>query len=128
MVLNSDSYLTRIVWTPFLLLFGLSLVSAAMLFRYIIHIDGKNITISSRFGIRSKRICLDDIKRVKVLEKELPIGIYGSNLLSYLFTDRKYNRHKEISLFDAWGKRIFRIDGQSLANDDFARLVNYLKR
>jgi hypothetical protein len=70
---------------------------------------------------------LDEISRVKVLDKEYPVTLYNNTLLNVLLWDKKFNRFKQIELYDVFGTRIFIIDGQTVDNNEFTRLIKALK-
>jgi hypothetical protein len=125
--LNANSYATRIVWTIFLVLLGLIFIGYAFLYRYIITIQDRRLVVKSRFGFRRREIMLDEISRVKVLDKEYPVTLYNNTLLNVLLWDKKFNRFKQIELYDVFGTRIFIIDGQTVDNNEFTRLIKALK-
>jgi hypothetical protein len=83
--------------------------------------------VKSRFGIRTREILLQEIRKVKVLDKEYPITVYNNSLLYLILWDKKFNRFKQIELYDVFGTRLFTIDGQAIENNEFTRLVKALK-
>jgi len=125
--LNASSISTRIVWTFLLVLHGLICIGCATLYRYIITIQDGRLLVKSRFGIRTREILLEEIRKVKVLDKEYPITLYNNSLLHLILWDKKFNRFKQIELYDVFGTRLFTIDGQAIENNEFTRLVKALK-
>ena len=125
--LTSNSQATRAVCTTFLIVVGLLLFILALLLRYKVSLSDNELILKSRFGLLSKRIPFDEIKKVKVLDKEYPVTLYRNTILHLLLWDKKFNRIKQIDLFDTFGSKISTIDGQAIDNDDFAKLIKVLK-
>jgi hypothetical protein len=125
--LTSHSPATRAVWTTFLILAGMSFVSLAVIPRYKVSLNDNAVVIKSRFGLLSKRIPFSNIKQVKVLDKEYPVTLFRNTILHLLLWDKKFNRFKQIQLFDTYGSKISTIDGQAIDNNDFTKLVKALK-
>lgn len=124
---NTESIATKVVCTTFLIIAALTFISLALIPRYKVSINKNELIIKSRLGLFSKRIPFSDIKQVKVLDKEYPITAYRNTILHLLLWDKKFNRFKQIQLYDMYGSKIFTIDGQAIDNNDFSRLVKSLK-
>jgi hypothetical protein len=125
--LTANSQATRAVWTTFLIVVGLLFISFALLPRYRVSLSDNELILKSRFGLLSKRIPFGEIKQVKVLDKEYPVTLYRNTMLHLLLWGKKFNRFKQINLFDTYGSKISTIDGQAIDNSDFTKLVKVLK-
>ena len=110
-----------------MILAGMSFVSLAVIPRYKVSLNDNAVVIKSRFGLLSKRIPFSNIKQVKVLDKEYPVTLFRNTILHLLLWDKKFNRFKQIQLFDTYGSKISTIDGQAIDNNDFTKLVKALK-
>lgn len=125
--LTSNSSATKLVWTTFLIVAGLLFVSLALSQRYKVSLSNKELILKNRFGFFSKRILFSDINQVKVIDQVYPVTLYRNTILHLLLWNKKFNRHRQIHLFDIYGDKLFTIDGQSIDNSDFNRLVKVLK-
>ena len=125
---TATSAATRIVWTLFLGFFGIVFLALALLPRYKVQINENSVVINNRLNIFPKTILLNDVSKVKVIDKELPIGLYNNTILHLLLWNKKFNRYKQVQLLDLMGNKLFTIDGQLLENEDFKKLVKELKK
>jgi hypothetical protein len=128
LALGSEGIFMKLYWVILCLSAGIICLSLSMLSRYVIHITQGILILSNRYRFLSKRIDLQEVKRVKVVNEEYPVGMYNNTLLHLLLWNRKFSRFKQIHLFDSTGKKIFTIDGQAVENKDFDRLIKVLKR
>ena len=126
--INSESRPIKIYWTIFLNLLGLICICISLFYRHIVLLTKELIIINNRLGICPKKIELNKIKRVKIIDKEYPPTINNNTILHLLLWDKKFNRFKYIELFDSASKKIFTIDGQAIENADFTILCKYLKK
>src|SRR5688572_26655216 len=108
--LNTSSKATIIVWTFFIVVAGFIFVGCAIMYRYIITIEDNRLIVKSRFGIRRKQILIEEINKIKVLDKEYPVTLYNNTILHLILWDKKFNRFKQIELYDVYGKKLFTID------------------
>jgi hypothetical protein len=125
--LTSNSPATKAVWTTFLTVAGLSSVCLALIPSYKVSVSDNELILKNRLGVFNKRIRFNDIKRVKVINQDYPVTLYRNTILHLLLWDKKFNRFKQIQLFDVYGGKLVTIDGQSIDDNDFNRLVKMLK-
>jgi len=98
----------------------------ALFNRHIIIVERECLIIKNRLNLFSKTIPLSEIVKVKVVDREPTVNI--STLLHLFLWDKKFRRFKEINLFNQFNEKLFRIDGQAIANSDFAKLINVLRK
>lgn len=127
LTLALNSTLASLIWTAFVLVVGIMFLSIGLFYRYKVKIDNKFLVLSNRIGLFVKVIHLDDIGNVKVIDREYPVTLYRNTLIHLLLWDKKFSRSKQIELFDTTGRKLFTIDGQTIDNKDFGRLVRALK-
>jgi hypothetical protein len=126
--ITSNFMATRIYWTLFQNCAGILFIGIALLNRYIIHIDRNSLIIKNRLGVFTKTIQLSEIKRIKITDKEYPVTLNSNTILHFFLWNKKFNRFKQIELFDIVNKKLFIIDGQAVDNTDFGKLCKFLKR
>ena len=115
------------VWTTFLSISAVLFILIPLLIRnkYLI-VD--NILISTnRLNLWPKKVRIDEINRIKTIDKPFPATAYLNNILWLFLTDKKFKRIKYIELYDN-SKRIGKIDGHFLSDESYAKLKKKLKK
>ena len=105
---------------------GIIFILIALLNRHIIIVEKECLIIKNRVNLFSKTIPLSEIVKIKVVDRESTGDT--STILHLFLWDKKFRRFKEINLFNQFNEKLFRIDGQAITNNDFAKLIRVLRK
>ena len=115
----------KLVWTTFLLLSGGTFLAMGLFVKSKVRLTDELLEITNIAGLGTKRIHLKDIKRIKTIEKDLPVSA-SNNPLMLILWDKKFKRIKKLELSDDKGV-ISTIDGHFIEDKDFESLKKKLK-
>jgi hypothetical protein len=124
MLLKTDGN-TRLVWTIF---FGSAFflyIAMGLLTKSQFHLTKDSLELTNLIGLGKKKLSLQDIDKVRTIDREFPHTANG-NILWFFLWDKKFKRIKRIELYSG-GKRIANIDGHFIDDKDYEILKRKLR-
>ncbi len=117
---------SKTVWTSFLLTSAILFFLFTLLTRSKYLIIDKTLISTKRLNLWPKKVRLNEISRIRAIDKQFPVTSYQNNILWLFLRDKKFKRILTLELYSD-SKRIAKIDGHMLTDESYKKLKKKLK-